>query len=150
MKLTYRGVEYDYNPPVLEMAESEITGVYRGQTTHYSYVRHVPIPQSAERLSYRGVAYETTRHGQIRQLSAQAAPAVARSATRSTASTTNLRSKLTGTSSSAQARRELLAESSRHHQQSIERSLQHRIEVARAQGNQSLVQQLESEMRQSV
>ena len=163
MKLTYRGIEYDYNPPMLEMAESEITGCYRGQRTHYTYVRHVPIPQPVSRLTYRGVAYETTRHGQVQQLdnaaisqvgtysSTQGAdqPAV-RPTVRQSTPLTSLRSKLTGASPAAQARRDLLEESSRQHKQSIARSLQHRIEVAKAQGNQSLVQQLESEMHQSV
>ncbi|MEL6552157.1 MAG: DUF4278 domain-containing protein [Cyanobacteria bacterium J06621_11] len=152
MKLTYRGIEYDYNPPMLEIAESEIVGQYRGQQTRYTYVRHVPIPQPAERLSYRGVAYETTRHGQIQQLTVQndVLQSATQPVTRPGTALTALRSKLTGTSHAAQVRRELLEEASQHHQQSIARSLRHRIEVAKAQGNQFLVQQLESEMHQNV
>ncbi len=141
MKLTYRGVEYDYNPPVLEVTLSDITGQYRGQKNQYSYVRHLPIPQQAERLSYRGVAYQTTRTGAIQQLSDRTAtPNI----------WANLASKLTGTSPAAQARRSLVKESSVLHQQNITRSLQHRMEVAKQKGNQTLLEQLESEMRQSV
>jgi hypothetical protein len=141
MKLTYRGVEYDYNPPVLETTLSETPGQYRGQTSHYAYVRHLPIPQPAERLCYRGVAYQTTRTGEIQQLGdrTSAKPAL-----------TNLANKLTGSSSAAQARRTLLKESSVLHQQSIARSLQHRIEIAKQKGNQPLLEQLEAEMRQNV
>ena len=156
MKLTYRGVEYDYNPPMLEMAESETVGCYRGARSHYTYVRHLPIPQPVNRLTYRGVAYETTRHGHLQQLApvsqtgAQTVPAQKAQSVRQSTPLTALRSKLTGTSPAAQARRALLEESSRQHQQSIARSLKHRIDVAKAQGNQSLVQQLESEMSQIV
>ncbi|MEL6604229.1 MAG: DUF4278 domain-containing protein [Cyanobacteria bacterium J06614_10] len=141
MKLTYRGIEYDYNPPMLEVTESEITNRYRGQTAPYTYVRHVPIPQPAASLRYRGVAYQTTRHGQVQQLTP---PSV--QTARPGNALAHLRNKLMGTSPAAQARRELLQESSRLHKVSIERSLQHRIKVARAQGNEVLIQQLESEM----
>ncbi|MEM6867592.1 MAG: DUF4278 domain-containing protein [Cyanobacteria bacterium P01_C01_bin.121] len=145
MKLTYRGIQYDYNPPMLEVTESEIACKYRGQATTYSYVRHVPIPQPAETLRYRGVAYQTTRHGQVQQLSdtTPATPALAKG------TLSNLRNKLTGTSAASQARRELLSEASRLHQSNIARSLEHRIKVAKEQGNQPLLAQLESEMRQS-
>ncbi len=141
MKLTYRGVEYDYNPPVLETTLSETTGQYRGQTSHYAYVRHLPIPQPAERLTYRGVAYQTTRTGEIQQLDDRTASKIALA---------NLAGKLKGSSSAAQARRTLLKESTVLHQQSIARSLQHRIEIAKQKGNQALLEQLESEMRQNV
>ncbi|MEL6471142.1 MAG: DUF4278 domain-containing protein [Cyanobacteria bacterium J06623_4] len=145
MKLTYRGIEYDHNPPMLEVTESEITNRYRGQTAPYAYVRHVPIPQPAVSLRYRGVAYQTTRHGQVQQLTQPSVQTV-----RPGNALAHLRNKLMGTSPAAQARRELLQESSRLHKASIERSLQHRIKVAREQGNEVLIQQLESEMHQGV
>lgn len=164
MKLTYRGIEYDYNPPMLEVTESDITCQYRGQSRAYTYVRHVPIPQPAERLTYRGVAYQTTRYGQVLPIQAQPAAEVA-AATGSVASQSadfesnrdskhgkglaNLRNKLMGNSPAAQARRELLSESSRLHKNNIARSLAHRIEVAKAEGNEVLLQQLEAEMRQT-
>lgn len=150
MKLTYRGIEYDYNPPVLEVVESEMTCQYRGARAVYTYVRHVPIPQPAERLTYRGVAYQTTRQGQIQQLGSAAQPVNANAVAGADATPATWGNKLTGNRPAAQARRELLRTSSQQHQQSIARVLQHRIEVAKAQGNQTLLQQLESEMRQSV
>ena len=45
MRLCYRGVEYDYNPPSLEVKEQEILGKYRGRPLHFNYVSHVPVPQ---------------------------------------------------------------------------------------------------------
>ncbi len=144
MKLTYRGVQYDYNPPMLEVTKSEIACQYRGHQTAYTYVRHVPIPQPAENLRYRGVAYQTNRYGQVQQLS-EGAQVSARPGT----TLANLRGKLTGTSAASQARRELVSESSQLHQSNIARALEHRIEVAKAQGNQALLAQLESEMHQN-
>ncbi|MEL6354849.1 MAG: DUF4278 domain-containing protein [Cyanobacteria bacterium J06627_28] len=147
MKLTYRGVAYDHNPPMLEVTESDVAYQYRGSSARYTYVRHVPIPQPAEHLSYRGVAYQTTRHGHIQQLQPQGQtlqPVTPRT------TLANLRQKLLGRSKAAQARRELVKEATRLHQSNITRSLQHRIDVAKAQGNEVLLQQLESEMRQIV
>lgn len=142
MKLTYRGVDYDYNPPVLEATESEALCQYRGQATAVRYVQHVPIPQPAEQLTYRGIAYQTTRQGQLLQLAQQ--PAEVKKAT----VFEKLR-KLSSDTAAARARRELLSEASAAHKQSISRSLQHRIEVAKAEGNESLLRQLESEVRQT-
>ncbi len=150
MKLTYRGVGYDYNPPMLEVTESDVACWYRGNPCKYTYVRHVPIPQPAEQLMYRGVAYQTTRQGHIEQLSRQpvAANSTRRSASRSPLS--SLRNQLVGISPAAQARRELLQEASLTHKQNIARALEHRMAVAKAQGNDQLLQQLESEMSQVV
>ena len=63
MKLTYRGVDYDYNPAVLDVTESEAVGQYRGQATKFSYVRHVPIPQPTEllKVSRRRVSNHSPR-----------------------------------------------------------------------------------------
>ncbi len=164
MKLTYRGVDYDYNPPMLEATESEIKCQYRGQPCHYSYVQHVPIPQPAEQLTYRGVPYQTTRQGQVLQIADTRVSDAHRSifgrpSDQTRANTTtqtthvsavSLRDKLMGTSSAAQARRQLLQSASQLHQDSIVRSLQHRMDVAKQQGNERLLEQLEMEMSQSV
>ncbi|NJM97658.1 MAG: DUF4278 domain-containing protein [Phormidesmis sp. RL_2_1] len=148
MKLTYRGNSYDYNPPLLEVTTSEIMCQYRGQPTAYTYVRHVPIPQMAARLTYRGVPYQTTRQGSIEQLQGSAAQG---QAVRQGLNFAGLRRhQLMGMSPAAQARRDLLQEASLKHKESVARSLEHRIQVAKAQGNHQLIQQLESEMSQTV
>ncbi|MEP0902886.1 hypothetical protein [Nodosilinea sp. FACHB-13] len=48
------------------------------------------------------------------------------------------------------ARRHLLQEAAEAHRTSIQQSTQHRIEVARAQGNDQLLKQLEAELHQVV
>lgn len=159
MKLTYRGVDYDYNPPMLEVTESEIKCQYRGQPAHYTYVQHVPIPQPVARLTYRGVPYQTTRQGQVLQVAdAQFADAQRSAAApqrglsglfaRSPWAGARLRDKLMGNSPALQARRQLLQTSTQLHQDSIARTLQHRMTVAKQQGNERLVEQLQSELSQ--
>ena len=159
MKLTYRGADYDYNPPTLEVTTSDVAMKYRGQTAHYSYVQHVPLPQPVERLTYRGVAYQTTRQGQVLQVTGTQPAGVPESSTgqrigqsgRAGVTTLSLlRDRLMGVSPAAQARKQLLQEASQLHHDSIMRSLRHRLAVAKEQGNDQLVQQLESEMSQSV
>lgn len=135
MRLTYRGVDYDYNPPSLEMSESEITGRYRGRSYQFSYVRHVPFPQPVAELNYRGIAYKTNAQGQV-----EAAP-------RPTAGNRqNATAGLHPVRTMAEARRQLLKEAALAHRTNIQRSLEHRIAVARNQGNEPLVRQLEEEM----
>lgn len=42
-------------------------------------------------------------------------------------------------------RQQVITEAARTHKESLRKNLQHRIEVARAQGNEKLVRQLEAE-----
>ena len=138
MKLTYRGVEYDHNPPMLEVSESDILCNYRGRSHRYTYVRHVPFPQPQAELTYRGATYQTNRRGE-RQTVAQAENKSVFSA---------FQRKLAEFTPLMDERRQLLRESARSHSESIQRSLARRIAVAREQGNTHLLQQLEDEMRQ--
>ncbi|MBE9080058.1 DUF4278 domain-containing protein [Romeria aff. gracilis LEGE 07310] len=142
MRLRYRGVEYDYNPPQLEMTESELLGQYRGRPTCFSYARHVPIPQPVETLTYRGVNYQTTSQGAAQALSETAAVRPSLFAA--------LQNRTQHLSPAAEARRSLLLEASQTHRMSIQKSLQHRIEVAKSQGNLNLLNQLEDEMHRMV
>lgn len=139
MRLCYRGVEYDYNPPSLEVKEREILGTYRGRPLHFNYVSHVPVPQPVADLTYRGVAYQTTSSGEV-QLR-EGPQRQRQSVFQGIKSTDN---------SAMQARRQLLRDAAESHRSSIQRMLQHRIEVARAQGNDILLKQLEEEMHQLV
>ena len=135
MKLCYRGVEYDYTPPVLEVSESEAQGRYRGRSLRFSYVKHVPFPQPEADLSFRGATYHANTHGQVE--------------TNPVAQDTRQRSKFMPVfDSMAAARRQLLQESARIHQDNIRRSLEHRIAIAQAQGDTMLIRQLEEEMHQ--
>ncbi|MEO0455696.1 MAG: DUF4278 domain-containing protein [Cyanobacteria bacterium P01_A01_bin.114] len=138
MKLTYRGVEHDHNPPTLEVTESNILGQYRGRPYHVNYVRHVPFPQPVAELQYRGVAYQTNRAGRVEQVQQPVRQSVFAS----------LQNKLNGLNPIAAERRQLIREAARVHHESVKRSLEHRIEVARSQGNTGLLEQLEDEMSQ--
>ncbi len=137
MKLCYRGVEYDYTPPVLEVTESELIGRYRGKTQHFSYVKHIPFPQAEADLSYRGKAYHVNRQGHAE------APA----STPDLAQGSRFHPVF---DSVAAARRTLLQESARVHQENIRRSLERRMSVAQSKGDKELVRQLEEEMHQLV
>ncbi len=133
MKLCYRGVEYDYTPPALEVTESEILGQYRGRSLRFSYAKHIPFPQPVAELKFRGSAYRTDTQGAVSP----------------TESVRNVGLKVASTDGSmAQARRQLLQESARIHQNNIRRTLEQRIEAARSRGNDSLLRQLEDELHQ--
>lgn len=137
MKLCYRGAEYDYTPPVLEVSESEMLGHYRGRPLHFSYVKHVPFPQSEAHLKYRGNPYHTNRHGEVEAVvQVNKAP-----------QTPQFKPVF---DSMAAARRSLLQESAQVHQDNIQRSLERRLQVAQSHGDTTLVHQLEDEMRQLV
>lgn len=58
MKLTYRGVAYEYNPPVVEMAESRLTGKYRGLDWRFRNLKKSPVIVPPADLMYRGVRYQ--------------------------------------------------------------------------------------------
>jgi hypothetical protein len=139
MKLCYRGVKYDYSPPSIEVKESELTGRYRGRDIHFSYVSHIPVPQPVANLTYRGVGYTTTTQGQVVSPIPQ---------------TEQRQSVFQGIKTAdhpvLKARRHLLIEAADAHRISIQRSLDHRLAVAKSQGNDRLVRQLEEELHQLV
>lgn len=136
MKLCYRGVEYDHNPPTLEMRESEITGCYRGHALKFSYVSHVPVPQTVANYTYRGVGYSTNAQGQIQ-------PPMATPEHQPV-----FQAEQVGKARGLGGRRHLLMEAADAHRLNVQQSIQHRIEVAQAQGNNQLLQQLEDELHQ--
>lgn len=51
MKLTYRGVDYNYNPPQV------ITGKGYGQDWRFRNMKKAPVVQPSYNLTYRGVKY---------------------------------------------------------------------------------------------
>ncbi|MEM6254429.1 MAG: DUF4278 domain-containing protein [Cyanobacteria bacterium P01_D01_bin.156] len=138
MKLIYRGVEYDHNPPMLEVSESDILCNYRGHSHCYTYVRHIPFPQPQAELTYRGAIYQTNRYGQCRAVEQTESKSVFSAFQRRLAQLTPMMDE----------RHQMLRESARSHSQSIQRSLDRRMAIAREQGNAHLLQQLEDEMRQ--
>ena len=57
MKLIYRGVSYESNPPEVEMMTAGITARYRGRTYAIRYPRFPQKGSSPLALTYRGVSY---------------------------------------------------------------------------------------------
>lgn len=139
MKLTYRGVKYDYNPPSLEVTESEILGTYRGRPAHFSYVRHVPFPQPVGQYQFRGSQYQVNAQGERQPVVGQSAYAMPMP-----------KRTPANQSPTMAARRQLVHEAALIHRDNIQRSIERRINVAREQGNNRLVELLEQEKHQLV
>ncbi|PZU97593.1 MAG: hypothetical protein DCF32_20335 [Leptolyngbya sp.] len=59
MKLTYRGVSYDYTPPVVESNLTDEVGKFRGVDIRFRTVKKAAVQQPTLDLVYRGVAYQT-------------------------------------------------------------------------------------------
>jgi hypothetical protein len=59
MKLSYRGVSYDYNPPTVETADAGSGGKYRGLDWRFRNLKKPPILQPTVNLTYRGVSYQS-------------------------------------------------------------------------------------------
>lgn len=137
MRLTYRGHDYEQEPvPPMQMRDSGSVGLYRGRELHFSYPRHVPVPQPVNRLQYRGVAYQTTETGEVNSMGRVVRPAAHPQAHQAIA---HAHARLIDQQELAKV----------HHQYLMER-LQRRLEVARAKGDDTLVRQLEQEQHQLV
>jgi hypothetical protein len=59
MKLTYRGVTYEYNPPKVEYGDPTQVGKYRGVDIRFRTIEKEPVQQPTLDLLYRGAAYTT-------------------------------------------------------------------------------------------
>ena len=57
MKLNYRGVSYEYNPPVIETSKEKVGGKYRGLDWRFRNFKQNVVLQPPANLTYRGVAY---------------------------------------------------------------------------------------------
>lgn len=59
MKLTYRGISYEYNPPAVEVTEGTPVGKYRGLDWRFRNLKADPVLTPTHNLTYRGVEYCT-------------------------------------------------------------------------------------------
>ena len=57
MKLIYRGISYEYNPPVVETVEGQVGDKYRGLDWRFHNLKKSLLLQPPVNLTYRGVAY---------------------------------------------------------------------------------------------
>ena len=55
MKLRYRGIDYDYNPPMVTVAEAKVAGKYRGLDWRHHDLKTTLTLQPKFNLTYRGV-----------------------------------------------------------------------------------------------
>lgn len=75
MKLTYRGVSYEYNPPQVETTLGEVGGKYRGLEWRFRNPKKLPILQPTLDLVYRGVPVHQDEVAPVAALAVGAAPA---------------------------------------------------------------------------
>jgi hypothetical protein len=159
MQLSYRGVRYsqlresiDGSPEPVEMIDSGVEGRYRGHAYHFTYPRHLSASastlQPARQLCYRGVAYSTTASGVRSHVPTTSVRPVSRPV-QPVAEISSVRSRTLGPVELAGRAVNLASkEYNNIHRRYIQERLQHRIDVARAQGNHNLLQMLEREMQQ--
>ena len=122
MKLTYRGANYEYDIPTVDMIEGEVAGKYRGQDWNYRYPRHIPNPKKYGRTNY--TKKQDSQAGD-RDVAAASAPAA-------------VKSYPTG------------VEVAQVHRANICNILDRRKEAAKAKGDERLLRLLEIESRQMV
>jgi hypothetical protein len=137
MQLSYRGSHYDLDLASTDMVDSGVKGVYRGRTFPITYPRHIPVQPSHE-LMYRGSAYRTTATGKAESVTRTPVAAVP------TAKLAAPSTYLWGQACKVQT-----PTVEKMHKLHIQQRLQHRIEVARAKGDQALLGLLEREMQQA-
>lgn len=58
MKLTYRGIQYEVNTPVVETKEGNTVGKYRGLDWRFRSAKESMHLQPRANLTYRGVTYQ--------------------------------------------------------------------------------------------
>jgi hypothetical protein len=79
MKLTYRGINYEYTPPQVEPGSQDAVGKYRGVDIRFRNLVKSPVQQPTLDLIYRGVNYTVGSEVDVAPISDPAiAPAPAR------------------------------------------------------------------------
>lgn len=139
MKLTYRGLAYEYNPIPIEVAPGKIAGEYRGVTWRRYEPKSVPMSQSFARLKYRGVAYcigapQNIQHKEeaINLQNHCAKP------------TQEVNSRLRSNNRLKNKKDEL----TKIHLLNIRKNLERRLQIAKQRGDTNLVYMLEEEAKQ--
>ncbi len=123
MLLTYRGITYNRPDNQVKTAPGKVMGFYRGAAwSEQNLVSERPSP-AAQQLTWRGVTYKTDGSAVVRDVEAPVVAPVAK----------------------AQPQGANLGNT---HRDWILKSLEHRLSVARNQGNQRLVEMLEDEWKQ--
>ena len=127
MKLTYRGANYEYDIPTMDIVEGEVGGQYRGQNWNYRYPRHIPVPHQAYDLKYRGVEYST------------------KSSFKAEAAVSTVAESPCAIAPSLATPRKVVAEIAKVHRTNLCNILDRRVQVAKARGDEKLLRLLENE-----
>lgn len=61
MKLTYRGIEYDYDAPAVEYGDLLASGKYRGLDIRFRNPKKAPVYTATLDLKYRGATVGTSK-----------------------------------------------------------------------------------------
>lgn len=150
MRLTYRGASYESNQPAIQSeagehsgsrhsefdnAAGDLSGNYRGANWRHHYPRHIPVPQPAAQLNYRGVGYCIGDPIDVELMLLRGRNDRASTPTKEAISMVC-------------TRKEVLDQLNDIHLANIRQSLERRLEVARAKDDQNLISLLEAEAKQ--
>lgn len=130
--MKYRGTEYQPVISDLELLDSDIVECYRGQRFRQKYVKHLPESSPAFQLRYRGASYTVGSDLAVLEQPASSAEV----------NEPQPASMIVPMQRTSAIRSTRLAET---HHQYLSQNLEHRLEVARSQGNTTLVRILEAE-----
>lgn len=131
MKLTYRGIKYEYAPLAVEVTAEEIGGKYRGAEWKRHHSQHIPITHHAAELKYRGATYYSGNSEEVEEL--------------------KQRKKLNfifATGNKLFVRNQANNQLIQTHRANLRRDLQRRLEVAKQKGDENLIRILEDEANQ--
>ncbi len=126
MKLSYRGNSYETESSLLEVKETDIKGKYRGQNWKYKLPQHIPQLQPKLYLQYRGIAYSTSPNAKV----------------------SDEPIKYCYLPRNYQSSKLIVKNIEQIHLENLRRNLQRRLEVAKANENQDLVDMLYQEYQQ--
>ncbi|MGD1874470.1 MAG: DUF4278 domain-containing protein [Mastigocoleus sp.] len=124
MRLTYRGIAYEYMPITQNSVLGKISGRHRGQNWRRKNATHLKMNRTTAQLKYRGLAYHIGEPEEIQQILEQKRRFFVKKREK-------VENKLTQT-----------------HLSNIHRNLERRLQVAKANGDVKLVHLLEDEARQ--
>ncbi|MBE9032335.1 DUF4278 domain-containing protein [filamentous cyanobacterium LEGE 11480] len=125
MQLIYRGVQHDRQTAALKVRETGVSGKYRGQVWNQQALAETPAAAPLHHLKYRGAAYTI---GEIE--------------------TAKTRQPIEAVVPSGTVLSNLLPQVSRLHKANLQHNIEHRLEVAKAQGNSNLIAMLEREFQE--
>lgn len=131
MKLIYRGIEYEYAPETVEVTTEGVCGKYRGAEWKCHYSNYIPITHHAAELKYRGASYYSGNPQEVEELKQRK-------------KLDFIFAKNNQIFISNQPNNEL----AKIHLANLQRSVQRRLEVAKQNGDEKLISELEKEANQ--